>query len=197
MGERKPGCSRFHPESVVTMSTDTPESQEQLRGFVTSLSRREVLLCFAALVVSSGLGKGWAAPAAPGATPLSLDDFVSMVSALCGIDASDSSIAKPYLDAVGTGETLQELTRLAAVVKATPGDGMDQAIADAHLESVANAVVAAFYSGEMPSPGGEKVLSYLDALVWQAVESFTKPPSICGGAFGYWADPPQPGAARS
>jgi hypothetical protein len=187
-----------HPERKGTMSPDIPKSQEQLRGFAARLSRRQVLLGFAALVVSSQLGTGWAAPAATDATSsLSPDDLTNMVSALCGIDAGDSSMIKPYLEAVGPGETLQELTRLAAVVKANPGDGMDQAIADAHLESMANAVVAAFYSGEMPGPAGEKVLSYLDALVWQAVESFTKPPSVCGGAFGYWADPPQSEATQS
>lgn len=36
-----------------------------------------------------------------------------------------------------------------------------------------------------------QVLAYTDALVWAALP-FTKPPGYCGGAFGYWADPPAP-----
>jgi hypothetical protein len=37
--------------------------------------------------------------------------------------------------------------------------------------------------------GNDRVLTYLDAPVWSTL-SFTKPPGVCGGAFGYWADAP-------
>ncbi|MET1114195.1 MAG: sugar dehydrogenase complex small subunit [Comamonas sp.] len=37
--------------------------------------------------------------------------------------------------------------------------------------------------------GTTQVIAYTDAPIWSAL-SFTKPPGVCGGAFGYWADRP-------
>lgn len=37
--------------------------------------------------------------------------------------------------------------------------------------------------------GASQVIAYTDAPIWSAL-SFTKPPGVCGGAFGYWADRP-------
>ena len=52
---------------------------------------------------------------------------------------------------------------------------------------LANAVVAAWYSGL--APDGKSVATFDQALLWSAL-SFTKPFGSCGGATGYWADPP-------
>lgn len=37
--------------------------------------------------------------------------------------------------------------------------------------------------------GTTQVVAYTDAPIWSAL-GFTKPPGVCGGAFGYWADRP-------
>ncbi len=39
-----------------------------------------------------------------------------------------------------------------------------------------------------PNKGFYEVIDYDDALVWQAC-TFTKPPTTCGGHFGYWQHP--------
>lgn len=54
---------------------------------------------------------------------------------------------------------------------------------------LAGTVVAAWYSGMLELHGTTRLLAYNDALLWQAMP-FTKPPGRCGGATGYWADPP-------
>ena len=53
--------------------------------------------------------------------------------------------------------------------------------------TVADDVVAAWYSGSYATAAGPAVAGYTDALLWQAL-SFTKPPGYCGGETGYWAD---------
>lgn len=56
-------------------------------------------------------------------------------------------------------------------------------------EALANAIVASWYSGVSPDEDALDVLTYTDALMWQAME-YTKPMAYCGGEVGYWADPP-------
>ena len=177
------------------MAADTHNTRDRsTTGF--QVSRRDVLRYFAALVACGGLGKEWLRPAEAAAPSLSLDDFLTMATGLCGIDASDPDDGKPFWEHFGANADLPSLIQLAAIVKANPGDTMDEAIAVARLDHLANTVVAAFYSGEIVGPHGTQLVTYLDALVWQAVESFTKPPGICGGSFGYWADPPQQSLPR-
>ncbi len=56
-------------------------------------------------------------------------------------------------------------------------------------KEMGNAIVAAWYSGVSPDPESGEVITYTDALMWQAM-SFTKPMGYCGGETGYWAEPP-------
>ncbi|MEO1191144.1 MAG: sugar dehydrogenase complex small subunit [Pseudomonadota bacterium] len=46
-------------------------------------------------------------------------------------------------------------------------------------------LLEAWYSG---NSGGE-VVSYTEAAIWQVL-TFTKPQGYCGGALGYWGEPP-------
>ncbi len=63
------------------------------------------------------------------------------------------------------------------------------ALADgADDEALSNAILAAWYTGVSPAPDDLKVLTYTDALMWQAME-YSKPMGYCGGAMGYWAKP--------
>jgi hypothetical protein len=55
---------------------------------------------------------------------------------------------------------------------------------------LADAIVAAWYSGVYDTGHGQAVASFDQALLWNAL-SFTKPFAQCGGVTGYWADPPQ------
>jgi hypothetical protein len=56
--------------------------------------------------------------------------------------------------------------------------------------TVADAIVAAWYSGTYDTRAGLVALSLTNALLWNALD-FTKPPGLCGGMTGYWADAPQ------
>ncbi len=57
--------------------------------------------------------------------------------------------------------------------------------------TLADEIVAAWYSGSYATSAGLAAFNLTDALVWDALD-FTKPPGLCGGATGYWAAPPQP-----
>jgi hypothetical protein len=55
--------------------------------------------------------------------------------------------------------------------------------------TAADDLVAGWYAGLLQGRAGPKVAGFTEALVWDALD-FTKPFGSCGGATGYWADPP-------
>lgn len=57
-------------------------------------------------------------------------------------------------------------------------------------QALSNEIAAAWYSGISPDPDNLEVITYTDALMWQAMD-YTKPMAYCGGPMGYWADPPE------
>lgn len=154
------------------------------------LSRRAVLRCAAALV-ASGLSANWITTAQAELTLIEMDEFLAAASVLCGLDAYDPGKGKPYWDHFKADATLPAVTKLVELIETTPSDKIDHQLAAAHLDQLAQSIIAAFYSGQIVQGNETQLVTYWDALVWQAVESFTKPPGICGGSFGYWADPPK------
>lgn len=56
--------------------------------------------------------------------------------------------------------------------------------------ALADDIVAAWYSGAYHTAAGVAEFNLPDALVWDVL-TFTKPPGLCGGPTGYWAEPPQ------
>ena len=55
--------------------------------------------------------------------------------------------------------------------------------------ALAYEIVAAWYSGAYQTAAGLADFNLTHALVWRALD-FTKPPGLCGGPTGYWADAP-------
>lgn len=51
------------------------------------------------------------------------------------------------------------------------------------------AILEAWFTGVYPASGGPRVATYTGALAWTTL-GFTKPPTYCGGAMGYWAEKP-------
>ena len=45
------------------------------------------------------------------------------------------------------------------------------------------------YSGSYDTSAGLASFGLTNALLWNAL-NFTKPPGVCGGQTGYWADAP-------
>jgi hypothetical protein len=93
------------------------------------------------------------------------------------VAALDTTIADELLNgfiSLGRGRDL-------AVLAADPGTSAG---------AVANDIVAAWYSGSYRLRAGATAFGLTGALLWKALD-FTKPPGVCGGATGYWADPYQ------
>ncbi|MEQ8306186.1 MAG: sugar dehydrogenase complex small subunit [Hoeflea sp.] len=113
-------------------------------------------------------------PGAASAAELDPEGFLALSERLTRKDDLSSDIATSMLEAFKAIGKTDELAALA--------DGADN-------QDLANEVVAAWYSGVSPDPDSNDVLTYTDALIWQAM-TFSKPMGYCGGAMGYWAEPP-------
>lgn len=139
---------------------------------------RRVLLRTGGLAASA-LALGSAVPRPTyAATAPSLNAFMTMSQKLTGRSSLDRDMGQAILDAfVTTGQT-DDLAALAA----DPDPGRSRL-------KIANAVLAAWYSGLSPVPGATEVTGYNEALVWDAL-SYTKPPGSCGGETGYWSSLP-------
>ena len=109
---------------------------------------------------------------------LTADQFLQLSERLTGASGLDPDVAKTLLGgfvAAGHGSALADLSRSDTVP----------------ASALADAVVAAWYSGLYETGHGPAVSDFNGALVWNAL-SFTKPFANCGGEIGYWANPPEP-----
>jgi hypothetical protein len=113
-------------------------------------------------------------PGAASAAGFNAERFLALSERLTGKDDLSGDIATAMLEAFKATGRADELAALV--------DGADN-------QEPANEIVAAWYSGVSPDPDSNEVLTYTDALMWQAM-SYTKPMGYCGGAMGYWAEPP-------
>jgi hypothetical protein len=128
------------------------------------------------------------------ASAADLDGFVRLSQLVTGIEQLPRDHAAAYLEALdaagldlppsrliekggfsgGSGPaTLAEFERSALYRK--PG-----------VRASAEAVASAWWSGMVPTRNGEKVVTFLDALVWRA-QPWAQPPTECLGAVGAWA----------
>jgi Membrane bound FAD containing D-sorbitol dehydrogenase len=151
------------------------------------LHRRALLQGLAALAMS-----GWAPAAlaqAPVAT-LTPARFAALSKVLTGFVYEDpvlaSSMLKALTEAVGA-ETLAKIATLAAVIAP---DALGDELRIAGVDKQAQEVLVGLYSGVVTTRTGTVVLTYEQALAWQAVP-WTKPNADCGGLTNYWAKAPQ------
>jgi Membrane bound FAD containing D-sorbitol dehydrogenase len=133
-----------------------------------------------------------AAPAAAQSTgALGVAAFGALSAALTGYPPSDPATAAKVLRAFATPARRASLAALAKVVTATPAAGLDAALRAANLDTIANELTAAWYSGIVTNgEGKQQLVLYIDACVWTAM-TFSKPMGVCGGPTGYWSEPPQ------
>lgn len=107
---------------------------------------------------------------------ITLDEFVALSERLTQTHDLDRGVARTLLGGflvTGNGAALAQLANR------RDEDG-----------PVANAIVAAWYSGIYQTGNGMAVASLDRALLWNVL-TFTKPPAFCGGETGYWANPPE------
>lgn len=136
-------------------------------------TRREILAGVVAAIAAAGVAGFPTALYAQ--AEVTVDQFRALSEKLTQKSKLDPGIAASLLGgflATGKGD---------GIAKLISGDDIDDALA--------GAIVAAWYSGLYNTGWGEAVASFNDALVWNAL-TFTKPWANCGGATGYWSDPP-------
>jgi len=138
------------------------------------LDRRALLMSVGAAIAAAGTAGFPAALFAQ--APITVEQFLAISEKLIGRPSLDAAAAKTLLGgflATGNGPALAKLAA-----------GQDV------FGPVANAIVGSWYSGLYNTADGQAVAIFTDALVWNAL-TFTKPWGYCGGATGFWADPPE------
>lgn len=142
-----------------------------------SITRRDAILRSVAAAIAA-LGPGAFPTVVSAQADVRVDQFLLLSERLTGAKGLDADIGRILLEgflAAGHGSALAELV--------TP--------ASASASPLADAIVAAWYSGVYDTGHGEAVSDFNGALAWSAL-SFTKPFGSCGGEIGHWADPPEP-----
>jgi hypothetical protein len=140
----------------------------------SAATRRDILLAIAGAI--AGVGIAGFPPAIFAQSEVTVSQFLALSRKLTQASGLDEDIAKTLLGgflATGNGPALAQLVT-----------GADE------YGPLADAIVAAWYSGLYDTANGQAVATFDQALVWTAL-SFTKPFGSCGGETGYWADPPQ------
>jgi len=150
------------------------------------MNRRTVLQGIAALAASGWLPSAFAQNAQAAMTAKA---FSATSLAYTGYAFGDPSVANAMLRALNASVGSANLAKLAALATNTPPEQLDAALKAAGLERTAEVVVAALYTGAVDSAKGTVIVSYDQALVWQAC-GWTKPNAFCGGPTNYWANPP-------
>lgn len=144
----------------------------------SAVSRRDLLLAgVGAAIAAAGIGGFPAVLYAQAA--VTVDQFVTLSETLTATKSLDADVAKTLLGgflATGNGAALAEMVA-------------EEKTFTSHTE-LANAIVAAWYSGVYDTGKGQAVADFTGALLWNALD-FTKPFAECGGETGYWAEAPK------
>ena len=148
-------------------------------------TRRRLLAGLAALAGAHYL-PGASAQAASALSPA---QFTALSQSLTGLAYKDPALASSLLRAIAADIGAPTLAKIATVATSTPAAQLDAALRSAGVEVAAARVLVALYSGVVETPKGPVVLTYTDALGWQAVP-WTKPNAVCGGPTDYWATAP-------
>jgi len=138
------------------------------------MTRRSLLLGGAS---AATLAVGF--PLSPGAREtITIDQFRALSAKLTGARVT-------HLDATAAGKLLDGFISM--------GRGADLAVlatdSGTSVGTLPDDIVAAWYSGLYDTSAGLATFDLTKALLWDALD-FTKPPGLCGGATGYWADAP-------
>ncbi|MBE7734238.1 sugar dehydrogenase complex small subunit [Devosia faecipullorum] len=136
------------------------------------MTRRQVLAWSGGTALALVLGGRVSA-----ADPASLEDFLALSARLVGKKkgALSTQFGESYFSALlsrGLGETLR---------------GLRDGDAEPGLET---SMISNWYTGVAETKGGDEVVTYTEALMWEALD-FTKPMGWCGGETGYWTDAPE------
>ena len=148
--------------------------------------RREIMQGLAALAAA-----GWMPASLAQAAPASMAAarFTTLSTAMTGFAFGDPDVAKAMLRALNATVGPTALARIATLAAVIAPDQLGDELKIAGLEKAAASVVTALYSGVVVTLKGPVVITYDQALAWQAVP-WTKPNAECGGMTDYWASAP-------
>ncbi len=157
-----------------------------------TLSRRTFFGVSLGALAELALGCGGTHPASPRAR---LDGFIELSRVVAGAEALPKHHARAYLEALEKAPLKlapSELVDLAGYARREGPASMDalrrsRAFSLHGAEACAQAIAAAWWSGTVPErAGGQRVVTYTDALVWRAMP-WANPQTECLGATGAWA----------
>ena len=154
-----------------------------------TIDRRTLLKSLAALAATM-VGARASTTRAQSAGALSAAQFGGLSTALTSYPPGEPADVARMFATFAPANRRAALAKLARIVADTPAPQLDAALRDNGLESLANDLVAAWYSGVVGSGKSAKLVLYADAYVW-SVMTFSKPMGICGGVMGYWVEPPK------
>jgi hypothetical protein len=151
------------------------ESFQVKDHMMPAISRRSLILGGASAATTVAVGIRLPAGARE---TITVDQFRALSARLIGASVTE-------LDATTAGKLLDGFISM--------GRGPDLALlaADPGVSggTLADDVAAAWYSGSYDTSAGLASFGLTNALLWNAL-NFTKPPGVCGGQTGYWADAP-------
>lgn len=117
-----------------------------------------------------------------------LDQFLQAGSNLTGVKVDDRDLARSYLALVRSKFDTGDVDTFLAANTGAKNVGELEKRPTSEIERFSMLLWLTGFSID-PAGGKLKILSYTGAAVWSALP-FTKPPGQCGGAFGYWSNPP-------
>jgi hypothetical protein len=130
----------------------------------------------------------------------SVDEFLRLSAVLTGVNVQDLNpdLGRLYLESLqarpNLAITLADLYDQAGFRSSAPPQSLDAlaksgVLAQGQLRSLADKIVEYWYTGLSETDSGPAVATFTDALAWKVLP-WTKPPSFCGGAMGYWSEIP-------
>jgi hypothetical protein len=158
------------------------------------LTRRAFLRASAVTVA----GLAFPATAVAGGRRISeVEAFLALSRLVTGSNQLSRQLAPRYLEALNESPLAMSPSRFTRLAGFADGRGpatlagLQQAPAFRMKggAKTVEAVAAAWWSGMVPTAeGGQRVITYHDALVWRALP-YAQAPSLCLGAPGSWAKP--------
>jgi hypothetical protein len=125
-----------------------------------------------------------------------VDGFVRLSQLVTGVEQLPRDHAAAYLNALDSAGLDLPPSRLLELGGFANGSG-PATLAEFQRSALyrkpgvrasVEAVASAWWSGMVPTSNGDKVVTFLDALVWRA-QPWAQPPTECLGATGAWAKP--------
>jgi len=182
--------------------SDIHEPAERRRltrgGFLGASAAAVGGLALAGCGSSSGVrrGAGVLAAVRTRAPAADVEGFVRLSRLLTGVEHLPRDHAAAYLNALDAAGLELPPSRLVELGGFAHGGG-PKTLAEFRQSALyrkpgarasAEAVASAWWSGMVPTANGDKVVTFLDALVWRA-QPWAQPPTECLGATGAWSKP--------